>query len=181
MKCAIVFTGTYGSTAQYAEWIAEKTGLPVFDVRSADINLADYDSLLIGTPIYYYKPVIGPWIERNLSNLLQKKLILFTVSGAPAGPTLDEWISKSLPAEFTTRMQHFALRGRMDLKRLSFFHRMMLKIGSLLDSKSDSSVEEWEGFDHMDKGSIAPIIEAVHALQTTEEDWSEAQLSAQHS
>lgn len=32
MNGAIFFASKYGSTAQYAEWIAEATDLPMFDV-----------------------------------------------------------------------------------------------------------------------------------------------------
>ncbi len=181
MKCAIVFTGTYGSTKQYAQWLAEKTGFPVFDVRSSDFNLASFDALIIGTPVYYYKLVIAPWIRRNLTSLQSKKIILFTVSGAPGGSILDGWISESLPPEFIASMQHFALRGRMDLKRLSFFHRMMIKIGGLLNSDPDARKEEWEGFDYMDRDSIAPVVEAALALQSTEIDCAQDQISDQGS
>jgi len=33
MKGAIFFSTKYGSTAQYAKWIGEATGLPVFNIK----------------------------------------------------------------------------------------------------------------------------------------------------
>ena len=55
MKGAIFFSTKYGSTAQYANWIGEATGLPVFNVKDADADLSTYDFLILGSPILYYK------------------------------------------------------------------------------------------------------------------------------
>ncbi|MCG8414113.1 MAG: flavodoxin domain-containing protein [Pseudomonadales bacterium] len=178
MKCAIVFTGTYGSTEQYAQWISEKTGFPVFDIKSSALNLADFDSLIIGTPIYYYRPVIARWIQRNLTKLLTKRIILYTVSGAPGGSKLNGWLEESLPSEFLANAQHFALQGRMDLARLGLFHRMMIKIGSLRSSNGEASAEEWNGFDYMDRNSIAPIVEATQLLHSAGQDSPQDHLAA---
>ena len=47
MNAAIFYSGTYGSTAQYANWIGDATGLPVFSI---DLNAdpAAYDVLVLG-------------------------------------------------------------------------------------------------------------------------------------
>jgi hypothetical protein len=41
MKGAIFFSSKYGSTAQYANWIGEATGLPVFDVKDAKADASN--------------------------------------------------------------------------------------------------------------------------------------------
>ena len=48
MKGAIFFSSKYGSTAQYARWIGEAAGLPVFDVKDADADPSKYDFFDIG-------------------------------------------------------------------------------------------------------------------------------------
>ena len=51
MNGAIFYTTRYGSTAQYAKWISEATGLPAFDVNGPRSNPSEYDFLILGSPI----------------------------------------------------------------------------------------------------------------------------------
>lgn len=89
MNGAIFFASKYGSTEQYANWISEATGLPVFNVKDANADPSKYDFLVLGCPIIYYKLLNRKWIKRNLANIENKPVILFTVSGAPGGSKLD--------------------------------------------------------------------------------------------
>jgi len=167
MNGAIIFSSKYGSTAQYAEWISEATALPMFDVKDAHVDLAQYDFLVLGSPVYYYKPIIRKWLQRNLARLEGKPIIMFTVSGAPAGQKLDRWIAASLPADFVTSMHHVALRGRQNPKELNWFDRIMLIIGGLKNPDPVARRQEMEGFDFMDKSSIAPIVKLIQKLQSS--------------
>ena len=47
MKGAIFFASKYGSTAQYSNWLAEATGLPVFDVNNAKTALDEISDKLV--------------------------------------------------------------------------------------------------------------------------------------
>jgi len=168
MNGAIFFSSKYGSTTQYASWISEQTGLPVFDIQNAAAVPAQYDFLVIGSPIYYYKTLIRKWVEKHLSDFENKPTILFTVSGAPAGAKLDEWISNCLPASFVSQAKHVALRGRLNHDELNWFHGLMLKFAASRNKDSEAKKEEFEGFDYMDKTSIEPIVKLVQQLQTDE-------------
>lgn len=168
MKGAIFFSSKYGSTAQYANWIGEATGLQVFDVKNAGGDPSKYDFLILGSPIIYYKLSIRKWVTRHLANLESKPIIFFSVSGAPAGEKLDGWIAESLPESFIKHMQHVALRGRQNPEELTWYDRMMLKIGASQNKDPQARKEELEGFDYMDKSSIEPIIKLVQQLQLAE-------------
>lgn len=37
------YSSKYGSTAQYANWIGDATGLLVFNVKDAKVDLSKYD------------------------------------------------------------------------------------------------------------------------------------------
>ena len=100
MTGAIFYSSKYGSTEQYANWIGKATGLPVFNVKDANINPTKYDFLILGSPIIYYKLSIRKWVKRHLLSIDSKPIIFFSVSGAPAGPKLDGWIADSLPENF---------------------------------------------------------------------------------
>ncbi len=170
MNGAIFFSSRYGSTAQYAGWISDATALPVFDVNDANADPTYYDFLVLGSPVIYHKLLIHKWVKRNLIRIKAKPIIMFTVSGAPAGQKLDGWIAASLPGDFIARMTHVALRGRQNPKDLHFYDRMMLIIGGLINPDPVARREEMEGFDFMDKASIAPVVKLVQQFQSTEQD-----------
>jgi len=168
MTGAIFFSSKYGSTAQYAKWIGEATDLPVFNVKDANSDLSKYDFLILGSPIIYYKLSIHKWVKKHLVSLSNKPIIFFSVSGAPAGTKLDGWIANSLPENFISKMHHVALRGRQIPEQLTWYDRMMLKIGGLANKDPEARKEELEGFDYMDKSSIEPILKLVQQFQLSE-------------
>ncbi len=168
MKGAIFFSSKYGSTEQYANWVAEATGLPVFDVKDVNADPTKYDFLILGSPIIYYKLLIRKWVKRHLANIENKPIIFFSVSGAPAGEKLNGWIADSLPEHFILRMNHIALRGRQIPKELTFYDWIMLKIAALANKDHEARKQEFEGFDFMDKSSIEPIVSLAQQFQPSE-------------
>ena len=112
MKGAVLYATKYGSTAEYADWVGEATGLPVFNVRRDDVDPDSCDFLILATPVIYYKLLITDWVRRNLSKLEGKLIVMVTVSGAPPGPKLNAWVGDSLPADFVANAKHVGLRGR---------------------------------------------------------------------
>ena len=170
MKGAIFFSSKYGSTAQYARWIGEATGLPVFNVKDSDADPSKYDFLIIGAPIIYYKLLNRKWMLSNWVNIEDKPIIFFTVSGAPAGPKLEAWFKNSLPEFMISKMAHVALRGRQNPKELTLYDWVMLKIGGLKNKDPQARKEELYGFDYMDKSSIEPILKLVQQIQSRRDD-----------
>ena len=168
MNGAIFFSSKYGSTAQYANWIGEATGLPVFNVKNKKTNLTKYDFLILGSPIIYYKLLNHKWIKANMVSINNKPIIFFTVSGAPAGPKLDKWFANSIPKHLISKIKHVALRGRQCPKELTWFDRLMLIIGGLKNPDPIARKEELKGFDYMDKSSIKPILELVEQFQLSD-------------
>ena len=165
MSGAIFFSGQYGSTAQYSDWISEATGLPVFDVRNTKADPADYDFLVLGSSVIIHKLSIRKWIRRNLGTLENKPTILFTVSGAPAGDKLDSWIANSIPESLISKLQHVALQGRLDHRDIGWFTKLILRIGAWQNADPEAADQELHGFDFMDKASIGPILARIRQLQ----------------
>jgi len=168
MNGAIFFSGKYGSTEQYAKWIGEATGLPVFDIKHKHTDPSDYDYLILGSSIIYYKLTIRKWAKANLSKLNGRSKILFSVSGAGPSDKLNRWVVKSFPSGLLSQMEHVALGGRLDHSKVSWWIRLMLLIGSLINPDPAASKEERYGFDHVDKDSIEPIAKLVKQFQTSE-------------
>ena len=164
MQGAIFYTSKYGSTAQYAEWIGEATGLPVFSVDDPRADPAEYDFLVLGSPVMHYKLSIRKWLKRHAEQVRSKPTLLFTVSGAGAGPKLDGWVADSFPGSLMSQMEHVALRGRWRREQLSRWDRMTLLMAAMVNRDRQARREELEGFDYMDRSSIAPIVEMVEAF-----------------
>lgn len=166
MKGAILYATKYGSTAQYAEWIGEATGLPVLNVSKGDVNPDANDFLILATPVIYYKLLIADWVQRNLSKLEGKPIVMVTVSGAPPGSKLDAWVGDSLPADFVANAKHVALRGRQVPAELTWYDRAMLIVAAWKNPDPVASKEELMGFDYMDKDSIAPVVALANEFKT---------------
>jgi len=177
MDGAVLYVTKYGSTAEYANWIGQATGLPIFDVRKEDIDPSKFDFLILATPVIYYKLLITNWVQRNLSKLDRKPIIMVTVSGAPPGPKLDAWVGDSLPADFIANATHVGLRGRQIPGDLSWFDRAMLIIAAWKNPDPVASREELKGFDYMDKDSIAPIVTLANQYKQREPAAPEAELT----
>lgn len=178
MEGAIFFSGTYGSTAQYAQWIGEATDLPVFDVKDANAEPLNYDFLVLGSSVIIYKLTIRRWVDAKLADIGNKPIILFTVSGASAGPKLSAWIAASLPTKLLARVKHVALRGRQNPRELSWWHRLILIIGAWKNDDPEAAKQELEGFDFVDKSSIEPILSLVRQFQAKEIQPEDITLSA---
>lgn len=167
MNGGIFFSGKYGSTEQYANWIGEATGLPVFDIKDESADPSDYDYLILGSSILYFRLSIRKWVSANLSKLKGRSKILFSVSGAGPSEKLEGWVAKSFPPELLSQMEHVALSGRLDHAKVSWPVKLMLFIGSLINPDPQASKEERYGFDHVDKDSIESIIKMIEEIQST--------------
>jgi len=89
-------------------------------------------------------------------------IILFTVSGAPAGDKLDAWIANSgIPKSLISKMKHIGIQGRQIPAELTWFDWIGLRIGAMMNKDPKARKEELKGFDYMDKSSIKPILKLV--------------------
>lgn len=165
MTGAIFYATQHGSTRDYAQWIAEATGLPAYDVNQGEAPIAKYDFIVLGCPIYYDKPLATDWIRSHTEALCAKPLVFFTVSGAPAGEKLDGWLAANLPPDLIKHADHVALQGRQVPQELRWYNRMMLIIAGLANRDRKAGREEMRGFDYVDKQSIRPIVDRINELK----------------
>ena len=168
MNGAIFFSGKYGSTEQYANWISEAMGLPVFNIRDPKADPSQYDYVILGSSILYFRLSIRKWIKANRSKLEDRAKILFSVSGAGPSAKLERWVAKSLPSDLASQIEHVALPGRLDHSKVSWWVRQMLWMGSLFNPDPEARKDERYGFDYMDKESIAPILKLVKQYKQPE-------------
>ena len=169
MKTAIFYTGKFGSTQQYAQWLSEATGFSVFDLNQENPNPDDYDALILGSSIIVRKLTISKWLIANWNSIKEKPVLLFTVSGTkPGHPDLKKWLQDNLPQSIINKIKYIPLRGRLNLKTLPFLVRLTLKIGAMIEKDPNAKKRMRQGFNYMDKSSIAPILRWVKKLELVE-------------
>ncbi len=127
MSGVIIYRSSYGSTKQYAEWIGEGTGFPVYDSRDKAIPWEEADTVVIGCPIIANKPILAGWIEKNWARMKDKHVVLFTTSGAdPAKEPVREWVEKALPETLRSTIRIFPLAGRFRFAEMNGLHKAMI-------------------------------------------------------
>ncbi len=96
MRALIVYDTVYGSTAQVAGWIGERlegcqeTSVTVVRVTEK-FDLADYDTVLVGSPIYLKDQILDSitnFVSENKEILAEKKVGIFVVALDTAGSYL---------------------------------------------------------------------------------------------
>ena len=126
MKIAVIYKSHYGTTKQYAEWIAEALDAKLLErssVKSEDIS--DYDLVIFGGGLYASGILGINLVTKNPP----KELILFTVGLAnPEETDYSKILDKNLPAELRNKVKVFHFRGGIDYKKLNIVHRGMMAV-----------------------------------------------------
>lgn len=157
MKGAIIYKTTYGGTRQYAEWISERTGFGLFDVRE-NPDIKGFDTLIIGSGVRIGKMIIADWLAKNKDDMKNKTVIIFSVGGHPSSNTeeINKIIENSIPKDLKHR--YFPLQGRMNRNLLGIVPRIFFTIASRLNYEFKAMID---GFDFIKKENIKPILDAI--------------------
>lgn len=164
MEAAILYSGKYGSTRQYAEWLQELTGIEAFDIARPLPDLEKTEFLVLGSSIILGAPTFKKWLFRNWEQFRKKPVLLFTVSGtAPDHPNLITWLNMHLSPEMLEHLKYVPLRGRLDLALLPWWLRALLRLAARLTKDPEEAQRMREGFDYMDRSALEPIVEWILA------------------
>ena len=168
MKNLLIYQTKYGSTRQYAEWIAEQSAVDMFHIDEFNIKtLALYDTVIFGSYVRMGKLVDADFINKNWQILQNKKVIMFSVSAAPAGSkVVMEAFEKSVPEPLRKHITLFQFQGRMqnpDAKDtvLLFLAKWLFYIKLLCKGKLPK-FNPYGPFDKMDKAKINPLMTLIN-------------------
>jgi menaquinone-dependent protoporphyrinogen IX oxidase len=164
MKGIIIYKGKYGATQQYAGWLSGELNLPM--AVSDEITpqqLESYDFLILGCSVYVGKMLLKDWLKKNVAAIQGKKLFFFLVSGTPLGKreVLEGYLQANIPAEIRNRLEVYFLPGRMILKNLSWFDRLMMKMGTALAKGEEAKKEMQLEYDEVKKENTHSLVNAV--------------------
>ena len=132
MDQIIIYGSQYGSTYRYAQQLSEETNIPAVSYREApDLSrmhtIIYMGGLYAGGVVGLAKALQGFSIQNG------QKLLLVTVGLADPDESKNRdnirtSLQKQLSPELMERAKLFHLRGRIDYRKLSFGHRMMMRV-----------------------------------------------------
>jgi menaquinone-dependent protoporphyrinogen IX oxidase len=171
-KIAVIYKSQYGTTKQYAEWIAEALEAELYEASGVKpLQLTDFDVVVYGGGLYA-GGIIG---AKLVTNNPCKSLVLFTVGLAdPKITDYSEIVGKTLSHEQLTKTKVFHFRGGVDYSKLGLVHKGLIAVVKKAAEKKP--LNERTGDDHglietygkkvdfTDKAAIEPLIAYVRAL-----------------
>lgn len=172
-KVVVLYKSHYGSTQQYAQWLAEETGGDCWDLDSVQMDaLKHYDVILFGGGLYAAGISGIKSFQKIYPSLHAKKVIVFGVGLSPSRKkTLLDVENASFSDEMKGQVPLFLLRGAFDYTKQKFMHKMMMKLMETKIKSKDPSqwTEDDKGLlnsmkkpvDYLDRTSIKPILDAI--------------------
>lgn len=173
MNTIVIYKSKYGSTKQYAEWIAEELGCNAVEAKSVKADdLLQYDTIIYGGGLYAEIINGVSLVTKNIQKLSGKKIVIYTTGITPLdvrayydGEVLEKNFKNGVPEN----VKIFNLLGKMKLDELTLPHRAALKaLKKIMSAKENPSDMEkllvelcdTDG-DFSDKEAIKELVEYV--------------------
>ena len=146
---AIVYTSNTGTTAQYANLIGKRTGLPVYSLDKAKTTLEKASDIIY----------LG-WLMAGTVKGMKKAQKLWTIRAVCAvgmGETGSQMSDVTKQNSLSPEIAVFTLRGGFDIDKLHGIYRFMMKTmqktaGKALANKADRTPDEDIMLDMMQNG-----------------------------
>lgn len=172
-KIVVIYKTKYGSSRQYAEWIADHVGAEIFEQSQIKADdLVKYDTIVYGGSLYA-RGILGiNLITENFHKLKDKKIIVFSVG---ASPPREKAIKDVINSNFTDEMMDiinfFMLRGAFNFNRLGLMDKLLMSLMKLklkskkeeeLDADSRGLLASYDNpVDFINEKAIIPIVECI--------------------
>jgi len=174
-KTLIVYFSIYGTTKEYAEWIAKELNGDIYSINEFKENIInEYDIIIVGSGLYAGKVKGVDLLVKNYETLKNKKLVIFTCgladySKAENMNSIYNRLKKEFPEKIIEGIKIFYLRGGINYKKLNLKHKIMMgllkkmvmKKGLHKVNEEDKMFVETYGktLYFTDKNSIAELLE----------------------
>lgn len=151
MRGIVLYLSKYGSTKQYATWIANELRLPLKPIQDISINdILSYDVLILGSYIHANKIGIGSYLKKNWTHLIKKHILLFSTSvETPNSPLIRQSYEDSFSLAQRRKIVFFPLPGRLIMSQLTYLDKILVQMAKGIHFK----------YDAVDQTKIKPLIE----------------------
>jgi menaquinone-dependent protoporphyrinogen IX oxidase len=161
MKGLIIYKTQYGSTFEYAQWLGKELSIPLISLSDVTVDqISDCDFIIIGSYIKVGRIKAGGWIKDHWNHLKDKKVVLFAVCGSYADvKEQNKVLHENLPEEIISKIQYYALPGRLEKDILNFWDKFIVYMGTKFFPDEEVANRMELGFDWVEKSKLDPIIE----------------------
>lgn len=145
MKPIVLYRSKYGSTKNYAQWIAEALSCEAIDAKGFDASLLkEYDTIIYGGGLYAEIIAGVSLITKNIEKLAGKKLIVFTTGLTPTD--MREYydgmvLEKNFKGDTKDKVKIFNFPGKMVYKELSLVHKTAIASLKKIMSKKENPTD----------------------------------------
>jgi len=163
MKTLIIYNTASGATKEYADWIGDALKANVVAEKDVDSSMiSTYQTLIFGSCVQGGKLKIASWVTSHWKQVKDKKIIVYSVSGADPTETsvMRKYFDESFSKEMQKHMTMFSLHGRISFKNFPMIVRLIVKFVRKVSKNPDVQKFTTE-FDDVKKEYIAPIISAA--------------------
>lgn len=173
MKSIVIYKSKYGSTKDYATWIAEAIGCKAVDVKMVKPeDLAQYDNIVFGGGIYAEMIAGITLISKNIDKLKDKKIAVFTTGITPLD-CREYYDNEVAPKNFKNgvpqNVKIFNFMGKMILEELTPVHRAaIVSLKKIMSAKKNPTDMEKllidlcdVSGDFCDKNAIKELVEYI--------------------
>ena len=173
MKTAVVYTSQTGFTKRYAEWLSERIGADLIELKEArKTDFSGYDAIVYGGWVCAANVTKINWMKNNAEKWKDKKLAVFCVGGSPIdNPDIEIFFQKNFSEGPLSTVKPFYCPGGFNYEKMSGGSKMMMKmfVGSLKGRKNKTPEEEHmiemvsQSYDISDIKYIEPIVEYLES------------------
>ncbi len=173
MNSIVIYKSKYGSTRQYACWIAQQLGCEAVDAKGIKADdLLGYDAIVYGGGLYAEMIAGITLISKNFEKLKDKKIAVFTTGLTPLD-CREYYDDMVVPKNFKNGLPHnvkvFNYMGKMILEELTPVHRAAIKaLKKLMSTKQNPTDMEKllidlcdNSGDFSDKSAIAELVRYI--------------------
>lgn len=169
MDTIVIYKSKYGSTKNYAQWIADELGCEYFDAKDVKAtDLEKYDAIVYGGGLYAEVINGVSLITKNIESIKDKKIAVFSTGITPLDcrAYYDEMvIEKNFKSGLPENIKVFNFLGKMIVNELSLVHRTALKtLKKIMSSKENPTEMEKLLVDLCDADGDFSDKEAIKAL-----------------
>ncbi|MBR5386138.1 MAG: flavodoxin [Clostridiales bacterium] len=172
MKTLIIYTSQTGFTKKYAEWLAQKTGGDMLELKEAqkkdDAFFTGYEAIVYGGWVMAASVVKVKWFLNKAASWKGKKLAVFCVGGSPNdNPDIEGMLKNMMTDEQREYIKAFYCQGGFNYERMNAPSRLAMKMFvSALKKKKDPTEEEKimtqmvaTSYDISDEKYLEPIVD----------------------
>ena len=170
-KILVTYKSQYGTTKQYATWVAEALGADLLELSVAkSVDLSTYDLVIHGGGLY----AGGIDGIKTILKKAHKKLVVFTVGLAdPMTTDYTEILKMGFSEQQLSKIKVFHFRGGINYNNLSFLHKGMMAArykyfktrnpAELSEEDKEFMATHGKAVDFVDKGSIQKLVDYVRS------------------